>query len=58
MIPELDLQLTLEQEFQLQLLEIQVHSMSDEHLKLMVLQTSQLLMMKDNVIRSLMHKLA
>uniref|UniRef100_B8HKI1 Phycobilisome degradation protein nblA n=1 Tax=Cyanothece sp. (strain PCC 7425 / ATCC 29141) TaxID=395961 RepID=B8HKI1_CYAP4 len=58
MIPELDLQLTLEQKFQLQVIESEVATMNREKLIELVIKTSQLLMIKENAIRSLARKVA
>ena len=48
------LQLTLEQEFQLKLVEESAQEISREQALSLLVQTSKLLMIKDNVIRSLM----
>lgn len=53
MLPQLDLELTLEQQFQMQLLEKELATASQEKLKELVLKTSHMLMVKENVIRSL-----
>lgn len=58
MPPELDLELTLEQQFQLQLVEKELANMSPEKMKDLLLKTTQMLMVKDNAIRSLAKKLA
>ncbi|MEA5571771.1 NblA/ycf18 family protein [Calothrix sp. UHCC 0171] len=46
-------QLTLEQQFQMRLMEQSAESLTREQLLDMVIQTSRLLMIKDNVIRGL-----
>jgi Phycobilisome degradation protein nblA len=46
-------QLTLEQQFQMRLMEQSAESLTREQLLAMVIQTSRLLMVKDNVIRGL-----
>uniref|UniRef100_B8HRV7 Phycobilisome degradation protein nblA n=1 Tax=Cyanothece sp. (strain PCC 7425 / ATCC 29141) TaxID=395961 RepID=B8HRV7_CYAP4 len=56
MLPDLSLELTFEQQFQMRLMEEQVGSMSQQQAKELLLQASKLLMMKDNVIRSLIKK--
>ncbi|MBL1178198.1 hypothetical protein [Pantanalinema sp. GBBB05] len=56
MLPKLDFDLTLEQQFQMQLIEKEVAMMSQEKLKSLLLTTSHLLMVKENVIRSLTKK--
>jgi hypothetical protein len=48
------LKLTLEQEFQLRLVEESAQEISHEEALSLLIQTSKLLMIKDNVIRSLM----
>ncbi len=53
MLPKIDLELTLEQQFQMQLIEKEVAIASHEKLKELVLKTSHLLMVKENLIRSL-----
>jgi hypothetical protein len=53
MLPELDLDLTLEQKFQMQLIEKELAAMSQEKMKDLLLKTSHLLMVKENVIRTL-----
>lgn len=53
MLPAISLDLTIEQQFQLRL---QVGTMSVEQTKDLLLQASKLLMLKDNVIRSLVKK--
>lgn len=58
MLPEISLELNLEQQFQLRLMEEQVGTMSAEQTKDLLLQASKLLMLKDNVIRSLVKKAA
>jgi hypothetical protein len=50
--PSLDL--TLEQQFQMRLIQESAEHMSREQMQEMVIQLSQLLMVKDNVIRDLM----
>jgi hypothetical protein len=56
MLPKLDFELTLEQQFQMQLIEQELANMSQEKLKSLLLRTSHLLMVKENVIRSLTKK--
>ncbi len=46
-------QLTLEQQFQMHLMEQSAESLTREQLLDMVIQSSRLLMVKDNIIRSL-----
>ena len=58
MLPNFDLELTLEQQFQLRLLEEELATANQEKLKELVLKTSHMLMLKDNVIRSLTKKMA
>lgn len=58
MLPEISLELNLEQQFQLRLMEEQVGTMSAEQAKDLLLQASKLLMLKDNVIRSLVKNAA
>jgi hypothetical protein len=53
MLPKLDLELTLEQQFQLQIIEKELATMSQEKLKDLLLKTSHMLMVKENVIRAL-----
>lgn len=57
MLPKLDLELTLEQQFQMQLIEKELATMSQEKLKSLLLTTSHLLMVKENIIRSLTKKM-
>lgn len=56
MLPEISLELTLEQQFQMRLIEEQVAIMTREQATELLLQASRLLMLKDNVIRSLVKK--
>lgn len=58
MLPAISLDLTIEQQFQLRLMEEQVGTMNAEQTKDLLLQASKLLMLKDNVIRSLVKKAA
>jgi hypothetical protein len=58
MLPELSLELTLEQQFQMRLMEEQVVTMNQQQIQDLLLQASRLLMLKDNVIRSLVKKAA
>lgn len=58
MLPNIDLELTLEQQFQMQLIEKELATVSQEKLKELVLKTSHLLMMKENLIRSLTRRIA
>jgi len=58
MLPELSVELTFEQQFQMRLLEEQVGAMTQQQAKELLLQASRLLMMKDNVIRSLIKRAA
>lgn len=53
MLPELDLELTLEQKFQMQLIEKELATMSQAKMQELLLKTSHLLMVKENVIRAL-----
>lgn len=57
MVPRIDLELTLEQQFHMQLIEKEVETASQEKLKELVLKTSHLLMVKENLIRSLTKRL-
>jgi Phycobilisome degradation protein nblA len=57
-LPELSLDLTFEQQFQMRLMEEQVGEMNQQQTKELLLQASRLLMMKDNVIRSLVKKVS
>ncbi|MBW4580310.1 MAG: NblA/ycf18 family protein [Tildeniella nuda ZEHNDER 1965/U140] len=57
MLPELDLELTLEQKFQMKLIEKELTTMSPAKLKELLLTTSHLLMVKENVIRALAKRL-
>ncbi|HIK26195.1 MAG: NblA/ycf18 family protein [Thermosynechococcus sp. Uc] len=56
--PELNVDLSFEQEFQMRLMEEQVNTMSLQEARELLLQASRLLMMKDNVIRSLVKRAA
>lgn len=47
-------ELTLEQQFQMRLMEESASQMSPDQMQKLLLQTVQLLMIKDNVIRNLM----
>ena len=58
MIPKLAFELTLEQQFQMQVIEKEVTTMSREKLTELLLQTSHLLMVKENLIKSLVNKVA
>jgi Phycobilisome degradation protein nblA len=58
MLPEISLELTLEQQFQMRLMEEQVGTMTQQQTQDLLLQASRLLMLKDNVIRSLVKKAA
>lgn len=58
MLPELDLELSLEQQFQMQIIEKELATMSQEKLKELLLKTSHLLMVKENVIRVLTKRVA
>ncbi|AFY61532.1 MULTISPECIES: NblA/ycf18 family protein [Cyanophyceae] len=58
MLPELSVELTFEQQFQMRLMEEQVGEMTQQQAKELLLQASRLLMMKDNVIRSLIKRAA
>jgi Phycobilisome degradation protein nblA len=57
-LPELTVDLTFEQQFQMRLMEEQVGAMNQQQTKELLLQASRLLMMKDNVIRSLVKKVS
>jgi hypothetical protein len=57
-LPELSLDLTFEQQFQMRLMEEQVGAMNQQQTKELLLQASRLLMMKDNVIKSLVKKVS
>lgn len=56
--PELSVDLSYEQQFQMRLMEEQVDAMSHQQTRDLLLQASRLLMMKDNVIRSLVRRAA
>lgn len=56
--PELNVELSLEQEFQMRVMEEQVSAMNLQQTRELLLQASRLLMMKDNVIRSLVKRAA
>ncbi|BCX11831.1 MAG: NblA/ycf18 family protein [Thermosynechococcus sp.] len=56
--PELNVDLSFEQEFQMRVMEEQVSTMSLQEARELLLQASRLLMMKDNVIRSLVKRAA
>ncbi|XFA72429.1 NblA/ycf18 family protein [Thermosynechococcaceae cyanobacterium Okahandja] len=56
--PELNVDLSFEQEFQMRVMEEQVGTMSLQQTRELLLQASRLLMMKDNVIRSLVKRAA
>jgi hypothetical protein len=58
MLPEISLELTLEQQFQMRLMEEQVGAMTQQQVQDLLLQASRLLMLKDNVIRSLVKQVA
>ena len=49
-------ELTLEQQFQMRLMEESTHQMSREQMQDLLVQASRLLMLKDNVIRDLVKK--
>ena len=46
-------ELTLEQEFQMKLMEESAHNLSREEMQDLLIQTARILMVKDNVIRSM-----
>ncbi len=48
--------LTLEQQFQMRLVEQSIHGMSREQAAELLVEASRLLMLKDNVIRNLVRK--
>ncbi|MCS6815143.1 MAG: NblA/ycf18 family protein [Cyanobacteria bacterium] len=50
--------LTLEQQFRMRLMEESAHGMSREQAAELLLEVSRLLMIKDNVIRDLVKKIA
>ncbi|BAC07586.1 NblA/ycf18 family protein [Thermosynechococcus vestitus] len=56
--PELNVDLSVEQQFQMRVMEAQVSAMSLQEARELLLQASRLLMMKDNVIRSLVKRAA
>lgn len=58
MPPELDLELTLEQQFQMQIIAQEVETMNQEKLKALLLKTSHLLMVRENVIKTLTKRIA
>jgi Phycobilisome degradation protein nblA len=49
-------ELSLEQEFQMRLIQESAQNMSREQMQDLLIQTSKLLMLKDNAIRNLMKK--
>jgi hypothetical protein len=49
-------ELTIEQQFQHRLMKEQISNLSQEELRQLLLEASRLLMLKDNVIRSLVQK--
>ena len=51
-----NLNLSLEQEFKMRLFEESVETINLEEAKKLLLEASQLLMVKDNIIRGLMHQ--
>lgn len=51
--PELNIELTMEQQFQLRLMEEQIPTMSTQQAKELLLQAAKLILMKDCVIKSL-----
>lgn len=55
-LPELNLEPTLAQQFELVKIEKEMENLSREQLRDLLLQVSRLLMMKDNVIRSLLRQ--
>jgi hypothetical protein len=57
MLPRLDAELTLEQQFQMQVIEKEVEAASQEKLKDLLLKTTQMLMVKENVIRALTRRI-
>ncbi len=57
MLPNLNVELTLEQQFQMQLIEKEVAAASQEKLKELVLKTTHMLMVKENVIRALTRRI-
>lgn len=58
MLSDVDFELTLEQQFQMQIIEKELATMSQAKLKDLLLQTSHLLMIKENIIRSLAKRAA
>lgn len=58
MLSDVDFELTLEQQFQMQIIEKELATMSQAKLKALLLQTSHLLMVKENIIRSLAKRAA
>ncbi len=54
MPPELNLDLTLEQQFQIQMMAKEFAAMNHADLQELLLKTSYLLMVKENVIKSLL----
>jgi Phycobilisome degradation protein nblA len=46
-------ELTLEQQFQMRLMEESAHNLSREEMQDLLIQTARILMVKDNVIRSM-----
>lgn len=48
-----DFELTLEQQFHLKLMEVSTQNLSREQLHDLLIQSAKLIMLKDNVIRSL-----
>ncbi|MBD2075230.1 NblA/ycf18 family protein [Phormidium sp. FACHB-592] len=53
MLSNVDFELTLEQQFQMQVIEKELATMNQAKLKDLLLQTSRLLMIKENIICSL-----
>ena len=50
-------ELTLDQQFHLEILERQTHNFSREQLEVLLVQTMQMLMLKDNIIQDLLQAL-
>lgn len=56
MLPKLDLELTLEQQFQMQLFEKELATMSRERMESLLLKISETVMVKENIIKLLMNR--
>ena len=52
----LNMNLSLEQEFKIKLFETSLQNMNSEEMRLLLLEASKLLLVKDNIIKGLMQK--